>query len=309
MAISIASAIVMVEPTTFGYNEETAVNNFFQNKTSKIVEQDILYKVKNEFYAFVNSLREEGINVFVKIHAEHLRLPDAVFPNNWISFLPGGIVVIYPMMAKNRREEKELEMINEVVKATAYNLTKIIDLTYFESENKFLEGTGSIVFDHQNKLAYASLSPRTSKEVLVALCRLIGYSEIIFDALDSQGRPIYHTNVLFTLTSKCAIVCLDAISKKEDQLKIRNKLKQSEHEIVELNFDQMSSFAGNMLEVQDIKGNSLLIMSASAHDSLNPNQLANIKKYHKPVIMEIPVIEATGGGSARCMMAEVFTAG
>jgi hypothetical protein len=297
-----AKAILMVEPTTFRYNDETAKSNFFQQTDDDFDNN----KVLSEFYRFVETIEKAGVTVYVKKHPATQVMPDAVFPNNWISFLPGGIVVIYPMMAASRRIEKDRSIIHEAATATSYREKKIIDLSYFEKQNKFLEGTGSIVFDHEAQIAFASLSPRTDQHILELLCSEINYRPFLFSSYDRMHRLIYHTNVMLTITSRCAIACLESITDKKKCNELVNALTTGNRVLIAISTDQMEAFAGNMLELEGRNGESLLVMSESAFCSLNKKQRSDLEKLHTLLHEDLSVIEKNGGGSARCMMAEIF---
>jgi len=301
-----AKAILMVEPTRFRFNEETAKSNFFQNPEPVSINSRLQEKVMNEFYSLVDKLQNSGVVVSVKKHISHMDIPDAVFPNNWISFLPDGTVIIYPMLAENRRNEKELKMIQEVSAATGYEVKRTIDLSYFEAENKFLEGTGSIVFDHHKRIAFASLSPRTHVEVLEVLCSETGYEPFVFEATDRMNRPVYHTNVMLTITAKCAVICLESIRNKERRADLHNLFTTDRKAVIDISIDQMEAFAGNMLELENQSGDSVLVMSETAYQSLDDLQRAALARFHTLLFSGIPLIEKMGGGSARCMLAEVF---
>lgn len=291
--------ILLVRPANFGFNEETRASNAFQNETNEGAET-IRQKASLEFEAFATTLKAHGVNVFVFDDTVEPIKTDAVFPNNWISFHADGTVVLYPMLSPNRRNERRADIIESL--RDKFEITNIIDLSVYESENRFLEGTGSIVFDHVNKIAYAALSPRTKAEMLDRLCKELRYQPLMFSARDQNGVEIYHTNVMMCVGERFAVVCLDSIADPSDRVAVSNALTSTGHEIVDITFNQMNSFAGNMLAL----GGSLLIMSHRALHSLTAEQKNTLEKYCELVPLTIPTIETVGGGSARCMIAEVF---
>lgn len=294
-----ASQILMIRPVNFGFNEQTAASNAFQkNGAQAEVQQNAL----QEFDAFVKILRQNGVQVMVIYDTPELHTPDSVFPNNWISFHENGSVVLYPMQAENRRlERKVFGAIKE-----AFAINRVFDLTHFEQQNQFLEGTGSMVLDRKYKLAYACLSPRTNEIVLAEFCRLSGYRSILFHAEDETGKAIYHTNVLMALGDHFAVICLDSIPNNTEKSMVKTALQQSGKEIIEIDFGQMNAFAGNMLQLENNVGESLLAMSETAFLSLKEAQIKTLEKYCRLIYSPLNTIETNGGGSARCMMAEVF---
>ena len=295
------SSILMIRPVNFVFNEQTAVSNAFQNRHAE--QQRVQDKALQEFDRFVNVLRENGIEVIVIDDTTEPHTPDSIFPNNWVSFHNDGTVFLYPMMAENRRLERREDIIMQL--EDEFKVKHVIDLSYFERENKFLEGTGSMVLDRENKIAYACLSPRTDKEVLEAFSKDSGYKSVLFHAVDQNGMDIYHTNVLMCVGSSYAVICLDSIKDESEKKNILNSLQSTQKQIIAISFEQMNHFAGNMLEVQDKSGESLLVMSKSAWESLNYEQRTILSSFSKPIYSDISTIENNGGGSARCMMAEV----
>lgn len=291
--------ILMIRPIKFGFNQQTAESNTFQ-KNSK--QTNVQHKALLEFDAFVKILRSNGVRVTVIDDTPEPHTPDSIFPNNWISFHEDGSVFLYPMQAENRRlERKVFNTIKE-----AFEEIKLHDLSYFEQQNLFLEGTGSMVLDRQNKLAYACISPRTNPTVLAEFCRLSGYQAILFRAADQSGKAIYHTNVLMALSDQLAVICLDSISDNTEKRLVKEALQQSGKEIVAISLEQMNAFAGNMLQLKNRSDESLLVMSETAFLSLKEAQIKTLEKYSKLVHASLNTIETIGGGSARCMMAEVF---
>jgi hypothetical protein len=232
--------------------------------------------------------------------------PDAVFPNNWISFHHDGTVVIYPMMAENRRIERRLEVLNELQQNEHFSISRIFDLSGYEMENKFLEGTGSVVFDYVHKIAYANPSPRTHLSLLDLLCNELGFTTYVFPATDRYGRDIYHTNVVMCIGQGYVLICLEAIRDQEHLDKIRKNFMAHEMEIIPISYRQLESFAGNMIELENPDGEKFLAMSGSAFRSLTDNQVKIIGRYATPLYTDIPVIEKLGGGSVRCMIAGIY---
>lgn len=295
------SHILMIRPANFGFNEETAGSNVFQNREAS--DRDVNARAQLEFDRMVQILRSNGIDVTVVDDTPVPRTPDAIFPNNWVSFHADGRVFLYPMQAENRRLERRMESIGMIRKH--FKINEISDLSYFEDDCRFLEGTGSMVLDRDNKIAYACLSPRTAAAVLAEFCRLSGYSSVSFDAADEKGTAIYHTNVLMCVGTGFAVVCMESITDPQQRSGVRDKLTAAGKEVVDISFAQMNRFAGNMLEVKNERGDTLIVMSKSAFDSLLPAQRAVLERYGKLIYADISTIETIGGGSARCMMAEV----
>lgn len=295
--------ILLIRPANFSFNSETAGSNVFQNEMKYDFEL-IKNNVLNEFENFSETLNNNGINTFVFDDTETPLKPDAVFPNNWISFHNDGKVIIYPMLAENRRLEKRNDIIEKLKEK--FNIKEIIDLSYFENGNKFLEGTGSIVFDHKNQIAYASLSPRTNEIVLKKLCDILNYKPIVFHSYDLNGNEIYHTNVMMTIGENFAVVCLESINNEKEKNLIINSLQNSEKEIIPITIQQMYAFAGNMLELKNNSGENFVVMSQNAYNSLNSFQKEKFKQYAKLLPLNVNTIETIGGGSVRCMIAEIF---
>jgi hypothetical protein len=297
----ITSTILMIRPVNFGFNEQTAGSNAFQNRNAE--QQQVQDKALKEFDNLVNVLRENSVKVIVIDDTFEPHTPDSIFPNNWVSFHNDGTVFLYPMMAENRRLERREDIIMQL--EDEFKIKHVIDLSHFEHENKFLEGTGSMVLDRENKIAYACLSPRTDKEVLDLFCKESGYNPVLFHAVDENGMDIYHTNVLMCIGSSFAVICLDSIKDQSEKEQVISALKSTQKQVISISFEQMNHFAGNMLEVQNQTGESLIVMSKSAWDSLNYEQRAIFSSFSKPIYTDISTIENNGGGSARCMIAEV----
>jgi hypothetical protein len=297
----IPRAIFMVRPTSFGYNAETAQSNAFQHKAAPDEAGKIQELARNEFDAFVTKLRDKGIEVLV-FEQENEKTPDAIFPNNWVSFHNDGKVVLYPMLAKNRRLERRQDIIDAVQEK--FEVKEIIDLSPNEELDAILEGTGSIIFDHVNHVAYANESPRTHKELFNAFCKQIRYEPVLFTAKDKNGVDIYHTNVLMALGDRYAVICLASIPEKERGM-VTDKLQQTGRQIVDITFEQMGHFAGNMLQVAAKNGSKFLVMSKRAFDSLTIEQKTTLGKYNELLYADLETIEDYGGGSARCMIAGI----
>ncbi len=298
------SRLLMIRPVRFAFNEQTVESNAFQD--SKLAAQTndaIQQEAQREFDEMVRQLQAIGVNATVYEDTVDPYTPDSIFPNNWVSFHASGTVVLYPMQAENRRRERRQDIIDDLAKK--YHVARVVDLTHFEQEGKFLEGTGSLVLDRMHRVAFACLSPRTHPDVLAEFGRQTGYRTISFRATDTNGQAIYHTNVLMCLTDTLAIVCLSAISNPDERLMIRQELEQLNKRVVDISPEQMVHFAGNMLMVKTRKGQKLLVMSTRAYESLTPKQIDILDDYATLLHVDLATIERTGGGSARCMMAEV----
>jgi hypothetical protein len=295
------STILMIRPVNFGFNEQTAGSNAFQNRNAE--QQQVQDKALKEFDNLVNLLQDNGVEVIVVDDTHEPHTPDSIFPNNWVSFHQDGNVFLYPMMAENRRLERREDIIMQL--EDEFQVKHVIDLSRFEHEHKFLEGTGSMVLDRENKIAYACISPRTDKEVLALFCEQTGYKEVSFYAFDQHHQAIYHTNVLMCVGSTFVVICLDCITDDNERNAVTTILKLTHKEIINISFEQMNRFAGNMLELKNKSGESLLVMSKNAFESLNKDQKTALEKYCKLLYADINTIENNGGGSARCMIAEV----
>lgn len=297
--------VLMIEPVAFGYNAETAENNYFQMEQEG---NNVQEKALEEFKIFVEKLRKNGINVISVKDTKNPHTPDSIFPNNWVSFGADGNVILYPMFAENRRVERRLDILDEIQKK-GYEIKEVIDLSHFEKEEKFLEGTGSMIFDHENNIAYGSVSLRLDEGLFRNFCERFGYEPVIFHSYQSfegERLPIYHTNVMMCVADRYVVICLDCIDDQIEREKVREMIKGSEKEIIEISEEQLQNFAGNMLQLQNNKGEKFLVMSKSAHKSLNAEQIEKIELYNKIIYSDLSTIETNGGGSARCMLAEVF---
>lgn len=290
----------MIRPVDFKFNIQTAENNKFQRAST---EDHVQQQALKEFDNFVTLLRTNGVEVTVIDDTLHPETPDSIFPNNWISFHNNGEVLLYPMFSENRRLERRQDILNSIGKD--FEITRITDLSVYEHQHIFLEGTGSMVLDRDYKLAYACLSLRTDKAVLEDFCSKTGYTAVVFSAEDSTGFPIYHTNVMMCIATRFAVVCLEAVPDPLEREKITTSLTSSGKEIITLSLDQMNHFAGNMLEVRNNKGDSLLVMSEQAYRSLHDHQIQQLEQYSKLIYSPLYTIERNGGGSARCMLAEI----
>ena len=302
MAIQASKEIMMVRPRNFGFDQTTAASNSFQNEEGADAVKEIRIKAIAEFDAAVAQLRAEDIEVHVIEDSESPVKPNAVFPNNWVSF-HGSKTLLYPMLAENRRWERRPEVLHQL-KAEGVSIGDVIDLSEFEKEEKYLESTGSMVLDYENELAYACLSSRTDMEVLEAFCNETGFDAFTFDSFDKDGLSVYHTNVLMCIAARYAVICLESIP-EDRQATVIEALETTSHEIIPITMDQMYAFAGNMLEVLDGEGNSTLVMSTTAFNCLDEDQMEAITHYSKILSVEIPTIEKYGGGSVRCMTCRV----
>ena len=294
------SHILMIRPVNFKFNEQTAGNNKFQQDSEQSNVQAIAL---TEFDNFVNVLRENQVDIIVVEDTLIPETPDSIFPNNWVSFHNDGKVFLYPMFSENRRLERRADIL-ELLKSE-FLIESITDLSTYESEGIYLEGTGSLVLDRENKIAYACLSLRTDEKILADFCSRSGYTSIVFNAVDDSGFPIYHTNVMMCIGDRFAVICLDAIPDAADQLKVKTQLVESGKEIISINLDQMNHFAGNMLQITNKNAEKLLVMSEQAYLSLQKNQIMALRKYCRLVYSPLYTIETNGGGSARCMLAEI----
>ena len=305
MDTQVTSQLLMVRPANFSSNKETIETNKFQNEIVADLKNNIQIQALGEFDKMVKLLKDHGISVIDIDDIKELENTDAVFPNNWVSFHQDNTVVLYPMMARSRRSEKRYDILEYLSKYQSFKIDRIIDMSYLEEENIFLEGTGSMVFDRVNKTVFACKSSRTSLEALEIFCRDMGYNPIVFDAI-IDNYPIYHTNVMMSLGKKTAFLCSESIKDEADNLLIRNYFKDLEKNIIEISPQQMNNFAGNVIEVENTKGVSHVIMSVSAYQALDHKQLDSINRASNIIAIPLETIERYGGGSARCMVAEIF---
>ena len=306
MKKQITNTVLMVRPVRFRMNEETVVNNYFQEEMD-LKNEEINRQAQQEFDAFVHKLREVGVKVIGVDDIYEQNTPDSVFPNNWITFHQNGNVAIYPMFAENRRRERREDILDKV-EEEGFLIENVYDYTDAEQENIFLEGTGAMVLDRVHRKAYCALSPRADEELFIEFCEDFEYTPVIFKAyqeVDGKQVPIYHTNVMMALGENFAVVCLDTITDKSERKNLLHHLKEDKKEIISITPEQMCQYAGNMLQVQG-KDSTYLVMSDAAYNALTPQQIQTIEKYTQILHSNLETIETCGGGSARCMLAEVF---
>ena len=300
------NSILMIRPINFGYNEQTAGDNHYQNKDSIIKNSN--ETAQKEFDNMVKNLKQNGISVHVFQDDENYYTPDSIFPNNWVSFHENGGVGLFPMYAKNRRLERRPEVL-EFLETEGFTISNIVDYSSAESENKFLEGTGSMILDRENRIAYCSISNRSNEDLFIEFCEDFEFNPVIFNSFQSVGDkrlPIYHTNVMMCVATDYVIICLDSIDDKKQRKNVSNFIIESGKKLIEISEKQVESFAGNMLELINENGESILVMSKSAEDSLDENQRNTITNHSRIISCDINTIEVCGGGSTRCMMAEIF---
>lgn len=297
--------VLMVEPVKFTFNAQTAQNNYFQVNQK---DTDTQTSALEEFNNFVAKLREKGIRVLTIQDTVEPHSPDSIFPNNWVSFHRDGRVALYPMFAPNRRVERRTEVL-DLVKDSGFHITDVKDYSSFEEKEKFLEGTGSMILDHDNRIAYGSVSLRLDETVFRQFCEDFNFTPVVFHSYQTVGSerlPIYHTNVMMCVADKFVVICLDSIDDEMEREKVQEVIKSSDKEVIEITEEQLHQFAGNMLQVKNTEGERFLVMSKSAYDSLRSDQIAAIEKYCEIIWADLETIETNGGGSARCMLAEVF---
>ena len=305
--MQITNTILMVRPVAFRMNEETAVNNYFQEDLS-VKNNQINKNAQQEFDAFVEKLKAKGVNVIVIEDRLDQDTPDSIFPNNWISFHKDGTVGVYPMFAENRRRERR-EDVFDILEEKGFFIDKIVDYTSAEEEGIFLEGTGSIILDRVHNKAYCALSDRADEDLFIEFCEDFDVFPVLFTAkqsVDGKRLPIYHTNVMMALAETFAVICLDTIDDKKERKMVKDHLKQDGKEVILITEEQMHSFAGNMLQVLGANDERILVMSSAAYNSLTQSQIDAIEKHCTILHSSLETIETCGGGSARCMMAEVF---
>jgi hypothetical protein len=292
--------LLVIQPVNFGFNSETAVNNSFQKNMDGDVQQQAL----EEFNAFITMLINNKIDLTVIEDSAEPLTPDSIFPNNWISFHDDGRIFLYPMFAVNRRKERKSAVI-ETIKAN-FEVKEIIDLSSSEANDLFLEGTGSMVLDRKNKIAYACLSPRTNEKILHEFCSMAGFTPITFKAADSKGNEIYHSNVMMCIADSYAVICLASIANDAGKKELINSLEKTGKEIIDISLEQLEHFAGNMLQVKNMDDEVLLVMSTQAYHALTTVQTATLQEHNRIIHSALNTIETVGGGSARCMLAEIF---
>ena len=302
------NSVLMIRPVAFRMNEQTAVNNYYQKVLDGLSKETVNAKAQEEFDALVRKLQLVGVNVIVVDDTLNPDTPDSIFPNNWISFHESGDVVLYPMFAENRREERR-EDIMDILEDNGFVINEIMDYTSAEEDGFYLEGTGSLVLDRENEKAYCALSPRADEELFIEFCEDFEYSPVIFEAfqtVNGERKLIYHTNVMMCIGDTFAVICAESIDDKKERKMVLDSLRGDEKEVVLITEAQVNCFAGNMLEVKGIDDRRYLVMSNSAHQSLTKKQIAQLEEHVTIISSNLDTIEACGGGSARCMMAEIF---
>jgi hypothetical protein len=292
----------MIKPAFFGFNEETADSNVFQRNSDQDIET-IRLKALDEFTRMTELLSSHDIDLKIFQDDGTVKKPDAIFPNNWVSFHEDGRVILYPMLAPNRRKERRRDIIDKL--ANEFTVTEVIDLSDAENQGKFLEGTGSLVFDHANRIIFACQSPRTHPDMVQEVASLLQYRSIIFKAFDNQNKPIYHTNVMMCVGKKNVLLCLDAIPGEEDQDLLLETFAQLGHKVIAISYAQMNAFAGNVIEVQNHDRETVVLLSKTAFESLLPGQVNALSLYAEILPIDVGTIEKYGGGSVRCMIAGI----
>ena len=302
------NTFLMIRPAAFRMNEQTAVNNYYQRVLDNLIAGEVNEKAQAEFDAFVEKLRAAGVNVLVVNDTIDPDTPDSVFPNNWISFHENGDVALYPMFAENRRKERREDLL-DMIEDEGFRIDNIVDYTEAETDGYFLEGTGSVILDRPNGKAYCALSPRADEELFIEFCEDFDLAPVIFEAfhnVNGERKLIYHTNVMMCIGETFAVICADCIDDKKERKMVLDSLKKDGKEVILISEDQVNNFAGNMLEVRGKDDKRFLVMSAAAHKSLKPTQLEKLEYHCEIITANLDIIEACGGGRARCMMAEVF---
>ncbi|GGH46838.1 hypothetical protein GCM10011364_21220 [Mangrovimonas yunxiaonensis] len=302
------NTILMVRPVNFRMNEQTAVNNYYQKVLDNLLPDTVNAKAQQEFDDYVEKLRQIGVNVVVIDDTNDFDTPDSIFPNNWISFHENGTVALYPMFAENRRHERREDVLT-LLEEKGFKIDHVVDYTSAEEEELFLEGTGSLLLDRANRKAYCALSPRADEGLFIEFCEDFEYTPVVFTAyqtVNDQRKAIYHTNVMMCLAETFAVICLDAIDDKKERKNIVDHLKADGKEVIAITEAQVNNFAGNMLQVKGDNNQKYLVMSQAAFNALTQDQITAIEKHCNILSSSLDTIEACGGGSARCMMAEVF---
>jgi len=295
------SHLLMIRPVRFGFNAQTAVNNAFQIADAN--QQEVEKKAIAEFDGFVEKLRNAHVDVTVVEDTPEPHTPDSLFPNNWISFHSNGTIVLYPMFAENRRLERKPTVLAAIKNKFLIQQTE--DMSVYENRQLYLEGTGSMVLDRDNRFAYACLSPRTDRQVLENFCTRMNYTPVVFNSMDEKNQPIYHTNVMMCVADRYVVICLDSIPDEREKNNVIEKINASGKSIISISLSQMNHFAGNMLQIENNSGEKILVMSSQAYESLSPAQVAELSGYNRIIHSSLQTIESNGGGSARCMMAEI----
>jgi hypothetical protein len=295
------SHLLMIRPVRFGFNAQTAVNNAFQVADAN--QQEVEKKAIAEFDGFVEKLRNAHVDVTVVEDTPDPHTPDSLFPNNWISFHSNGTIVLYPMFAENRRLERKPTVLAAIKNKFLIQQTE--DMSVYENKQLYLEGTGSMVLDRDNRLAYACLSPRTNRQVLEDFCTRMNYTPVVFNSMDEKNQPIYHTNVMMCVADRYVVICLESIPDEKEKNNVIEKIKGSGKSIISIRLSQMNHFAGNMLQIENSSGEKILVMSSQAYESLSPDQINELSGFNTILHSSLHTIESNGGGSARCMMAEI----
>ena len=295
------SHLLMIRPVRFGYNAQTAVNNAFQVADAN--QQEVEKKAIAEFDGFVEKLRNAHVDVTVVEDTPEPHTPDSLFPNNWISFHSNGTIVLYPMFAENRRLERKPTVLAAIKNKFLIQQTE--DMSVYENKQLYLEGTGSMVLDRDNRFAYACLSPRTDRQVLEDFCTRMNYTPVVFNSMDEKNQPIYHTNVMMCVADRYVVICLESIPDEKEKNNVIEKIKGSGKSIISIRLSQMNHFAGNMLQIENSSGEKILVMSSQAYESLSPDQINELSGFNTILHSSLHTIESNGGGSARCMMAEI----
>lgn len=302
------NTVLMVSPDDFGFNAQTAESNAFQNKDDNVLKAR--NQALKESYNMAEKLRAAGVSVIMLPSRKDVKTPDAVFPNNWFSThkMSNGeqVLVLYPMLAPNRRAERRQDFLKENLKNAGYKISKVIDLTPWEKKNEFLEGTGSLVLDRVNGVAFAVISPRTSEKVLDQFDKAMGYNSVRFHSVDKNGKDVYHTNVVMSVGKEFAVVCLESVKNKQEQKALVEALKKEGKRIIPISLDQMYHMCGNIMELNSKSGGKVLLMSRTAFNNFTDEQKKELSKFSKLLPVDIETIERIGGGSARCMVGEVF---
>ena len=302
------NTVLMIRPVNYRMNEQTAINNFYQEQPEDLLPETINSRAQQEFDAYVDQLRQIGVHVIVVSDNKDFDTPDSIFPNNWVSFHENGDVGIYPMFAENRRNERR-EDIFPILEENGFLIRNIIDYTSAEEDGLFLEGTGSVVLDRVHRKAYCALSARADEDLLIEFCEDFEYLPVIFTAyqsVDGERLPIYHTNVMMCIGETFAVICLKSIDDKKERQNVIKHLKTDGKEIIDISEEQVAHFAGNMLQVKGTNDTRYLVMSQSAYNALTKSQIQKLQKHTKIMSSSLDTIETCGGGSARCMIAEVF---
>tara|TARA_R110002049_G_scaffold62212_5_gene166526 strand:+ start:66 stop:1013 length:948 start_codon:yes stop_codon:yes gene_type:complete len=302
------NTILMVRPINFRMNEQTAVNNYYQKELDRVLPDSVHAIAQQEFDVYVEKLRGIGVDVIVLNDTNEYDTPDAIFPNNWVSFHENGTIGLYPMFAENRRFERREDVLDKL-EAKGFKINNIIDYTSAEEEGVFLEGTGSLILDRVNRKAYCALSPRADEDLFIEFCEDFEYTPVVFTAnqtANGQRKAIYHTNVMMCVAETFAVICLSSIDDKKERKNVISHLREDGKEIIDITENQVTNFAGNMLQVKGTNDELYLIMSQAAYDSLSKAQISKLEKHTKILSSSLHTIETCGGGSARCMMAEIF---